>query len=63
MQGKWRSGARRVEGKVKMKEKSIKVDYETWRILKVESLKRGKSVKRVLREILNEWGRQKEDLA
>ena len=44
-----------------MKEKSIKVDYESWRILKVESLKRGKPVKRVLREILNEWGSQKED--
>jgi len=44
-----------------VKEKSIKVDYESWRILKVESLKRGKPVKRVLREILNEWGSQKED--
>ena len=38
-----------------MKEKSIKVDYESWRLLKMESLKRGKSIKRVLREILDEW--------
>ena len=45
------------------KEKSIKVDYESWRILKMESLKRGKPVKRVLREILNEWGKQKEESA
>ena len=44
-----------------MKEKSIKVDYETWKVLKMESLKRGKSVKKVLREILDEWRRQKED--
>ena len=44
-----------------MKEKSIKVDYESWRLLKMESLKRGKSIKRVLREILDEWRRQKED--
>jgi len=38
-----------------LKEKSIKVDYESWRLLKMESLKRGKSIKRVLREILDEW--------
>jgi macrodomain Ter protein organizer (MatP/YcbG family) len=49
------------EGKGKVKEKSIKVDYESWRILKMESLKRGKPVKKVLREILSEWGSQKED--
>jgi hypothetical protein len=53
---KWRGG-REVSN-----EKSIKVDYESWRILKMESLKRGKPVKRVLREILNEWGKQKEDI-
>jgi len=33
------------------------------RFSKMESLKRGKPVKKVLREILNEWGKQKEDLA
>jgi hypothetical protein len=44
-------------------EKSIKVDYESWKILKMESLKRGKPVKKVLREILDEWRKQKEDSA
>jgi len=44
-----------------VKEKSIKVDYESWRLLKMESLKRGEPVKKVLREILDEWRRQKED--
>ena len=44
-------------------EKSIKVDYETWRMLKMESLKRGKPIKKILREILNEWGKQKENPA
>jgi macrodomain Ter protein organizer (MatP/YcbG family) len=44
-----------------VKEKSIKVDYESWKILKMESLKRGKPVKRVLREILDEWGSQRKE--
>jgi len=51
-------------GREVSKEKSIKVDYESWKILKMESLKRGKPVKRVLREILNEWRKEgrEEDL-
>jgi macrodomain Ter protein organizer (MatP/YcbG family) len=50
------SGSGEVEpGGREVKEKSIKVDYEVWKVLKMESLKRGKPVKRVLREILNEW--------
>jgi macrodomain Ter protein organizer (MatP/YcbG family) len=48
-------------GKRRVKEKSIKVDYESWKMLKMESLKRGKPVKKVLREILNEWRGQEED--
>jgi macrodomain Ter protein organizer (MatP/YcbG family) len=52
---KWRGG-REVSNK-----KCIKVDYESWRLLKMESLKRGKPVKKVLREILDEWKGRKED--
>jgi macrodomain Ter protein organizer (MatP/YcbG family) len=39
--------------------KCIKVDFETWQVLKVESLKRGKPVKRVLREMIDEWRKER----
>jgi len=43
------------------KEKSIKVDYEVWKILKMESLKRGKPIKKVLGEILDERRQEGKD--